>query len=68
VKSRVATFYATGERIWYRQVVHANQVAGVVEDITVDSPTVMAFAWKTKIAFGRISLNSCRATAIRKNL
>jgi hypothetical protein len=40
VKSRVATFYVLGERIWYRQVAHTNQVAGVVEDITVGSPAV----------------------------
>jgi hypothetical protein len=26
----------------------------------------MAFAWKTKIAFGAASLNSCRATDIRR--
>jgi hypothetical protein len=40
VKSRVATFYVLGDRIWYRQVAHTNQVAGVVEDITVGSPAV----------------------------
>jgi len=40
VKSRVLTFYAIGERIWYREVPQTNHVAGVVEDITVGSPAV----------------------------
>jgi hypothetical protein len=40
VKSRVATFYAIGETIWYREAARANPVVGVVEDITVGTPTV----------------------------
>jgi hypothetical protein len=41
MKSMVATFYAIGEPVWYRQVGQINvQVAGVVEDIRVGDPTV----------------------------
>ncbi len=41
VKSVVATFHAIGEPIWYRQVAQIDiQVAGVVEDIIVGTPSV----------------------------
>jgi hypothetical protein len=40
MKSMVATFYAIAEPIWYRQVAQIDiQVAGVVEDISVGTPT-----------------------------
>jgi hypothetical protein len=40
MKPKVVTFYAVGERIWYRQVAQTNiHVAGVIEDITIGSPT-----------------------------
>jgi hypothetical protein len=38
---KVATFYTIGEKIWYRQVTEINgRVAGVIEDVSVGSPTV----------------------------
>jgi hypothetical protein len=41
MKSTVATLYAIGEPIWYRQDTQIDiQVAGVVEDISVGTPTV----------------------------
>jgi hypothetical protein len=41
MNAKVATFFAIGEKIWYRQVAQTNiQVAGVIEDVTVGAPTV----------------------------
>jgi hypothetical protein len=41
MNTKVATFYVIGEKIWYRQVAQTNiPVAGVIEDVTVGSPTV----------------------------
>jgi hypothetical protein len=41
MKTRVATFFTIGEKIWYRQVAQTNvQIAGVIEHVTVGSPMV----------------------------
>jgi len=41
INARAATFYRIGDKIWYRQVAQTDvRVAGVVEDLSVGSPTV----------------------------